>query len=47
MNNTLKTINTFATIISLKEQSKFVNNFKNLTKLILLKKLIILILLRN
>ena len=33
MNNTLKTINTFATIISLKEQSKFVNNFKESNKI--------------
>ena len=33
INNTLKAINTLATIISLKEQSKIANNFKELNKI--------------
>ena len=33
INNTLKTINTLATTISLKEQSKIANNFKELNKI--------------
>ena len=33
MNNALKTINTLATIISLKEQSKIFNNFKESNKI--------------
>ena len=33
MNNALKTINTLAAIISLKEQSKIFNNFKESNKI--------------